>query len=134
MKALIVDDEFTSRLILQKLLLEYGETHVVSTGKEAIDVFSEALLNQEPYDLVCLDILMPDIDGQEVLREIRAIEDLEGIHGGAGVKVIMISSLKDKKTIMTAFKSQCEAYLVKPLDGAKLLEQLTSFGLVDSPS
>jgi two-component system chemotaxis response regulator CheY len=130
MKALIVDDEFTSRLILQKLLLAYGETHVIGSGKEAIDLFSEALLNKDPYDLVCLDIMMPDIDGQAVLEEIRALEDLEGIHGNAGVKIIMISALKDKKTIMQAFKSQCEGYLVKPIDGQKLLEQLNTFGLV----
>lgn len=130
MKALIVDDEFTSRLILQKMLMTYGDTHLVASGKEAIDVYSEALLNREPYDLVCLDIMMPDIDGQTVLKEIRAIEDLEGIHGSDGVKIIMISALGDKKTIMQAFRSQCEAYLVKPIDGNKLFLQLKTFGLV----
>lgn len=130
MKALIVDDEFTSRLILQKLLMNYGDTQIVSTGKEAIEVFTEALLNGDPFDLICLDIMMPDIDGQTVLKEIRAIEDLEGLHGQAGVKVIMISSLSDKKTIMQAFRSQCEAYLVKPVDGGKLLEHLRTFDLV----
>jgi len=131
MKALIVDDEFTSRLILQKLLMNYGETHVVESGKEAIDMFTEALLAEDPYDLICLDIMMPDIDGQAVLDEIRAIEDLEGVHGNEGAKVIMISSLSDKKTIMQAFKSQCEGYLVKPIDGEKLSEQLKAFGLVE---
>ena len=131
MKTLIVDDEFTSRLILQKLLMDYGETHVVSSGKEAIDVFSEAMLNKDPYDLVCLDIMMPDIDGQSVLDELRAIEDLEGLHGSDGAKIIMISALKDKKTIMQAFKSQCEGYLVKPIDGNKLLEQLKAFKLIE---
>ena len=130
MKALIVDDEFTSRLILQKLLMAYAETHVVTSGKEAVDAFSAALLDKVPYDLVCLDIMLPDIDGQAVLNEIRAIEDLEGIHGKDGVKIIMISSLKDKKTIIQAFKSQCESYLVKPVDGNKLLAQLRTFGLV----
>lgn len=131
MKALIVDDEFTSQLILQKLLMEYGETQVVSTGKEAVDTFSDALMLNEPFDLVCLDIMMPDIDGQQVLKEIRALEDMEGRFGEDAVKVIMISSLNDKKNIMQAFKSQCEAYLVKPVDGVKLRSHLEAFGLLE---
>lgn len=131
MKALIVDDEFTSQLILQKLLMEYGETQVVSTGKEAVDAFSDALMLNEPFDLVCLDIMMPDIDGQKVLKEIRALEDMENRHGEDAVKVIMISAIGDKKNIMQAFKSQCEAYLVKPVDGAKLREHLENFGLLE---
>ncbi|SHJ19242.1 two-component system, chemotaxis family, response regulator CheY [Malonomonas rubra DSM 5091] len=130
MKALIVDDEFTSQLILQKLLMEHGETRVVSTGKEAIDAFSEALMLGDRFDLICLDIMMPDIDGQHVLKEIRALEDIEGLHGDDAAKVIMISSLNDKKNIMEAFKSQCEAYLVKPIDGEKLYEHLETFGMI----
>jgi len=131
MKALIVDDEFTSQLILQKSLMEYGETQIASSGKEAIDVFSDAIMLNERFDLICLDIMMPDIDGQQVLKEIRALEDMEGLHGDDAVKVIMISSLSDKKNIMEAFKSQCEAYLVKPIDGAKLRKHLETFGLLE---
>lgn len=131
MKALIVDDEFTSQLILQKLLMEYGETQVVASGKEAVDTFSDALMLNEPFDLVCLDIMMSDIDGQQVLKEIRVLEEMEGVQGGDTVKVIMISSLSDKKNIMQAFKSQCEAYLVKPVDGGKLREHLEAFGLLE---
>lgn len=133
MKALIVDDEFTSQLILQKLLMEYGNTQIVSSGRDAINAFSDALMLNEPFDLICLDIMMPDIDGQQVLKEMRALEDMEGIHGKDCVKVIMISSLSDKKNIMQAFKSQCEAYLVKPVDAGKLREHLEAFGLLETP-
>lgn len=131
MKALIVDDEFTSQLILQKLLMEYGETQIVSSGKEAVDAFSDAIMLNERFDLICLDIMMPDIDGQQVLKEVRALEDMEGLHGDDAVKVIMISALSDKKNIMEAFKSQCEAYLVKPIDASKLREHLQKFGLLE---
>lgn len=134
MKALIVDDEFTSQLVLQKQLLQYGKTQVVATGKEAIDAFAEALMLQEPFDLVCLDIMMPDIDGQRVLKEIRALEEIEGLHGSGGAKVIMVTSLGDKKNIMEAFKSQCEAYLVKPIDPDKLREHLVNYGLIEEGS
>jgi two-component system chemotaxis response regulator CheY len=75
--------------------------------------------------------MLPDIDGQQVLKEIRALEDMEGIHGNDAAKVIMISALSDKKNVMQAFKSQCEAYLVKPIDGGKLREHLDKFGLLE---
>lgn len=131
MKTLIVDDEVTSQLILQKLLMGYGETQVVATGKAAVDAVADALMLNEPFDLICLDIMMPDVDGQRVLQEIRALEFVEDIHGQQAVKVIMVTSLSDKKNIMQAFKSQCEAYMVKPVNGNKLREHLENFGLLE---
>ena len=74
MKALIVEDDFTSRLLLQGLLQPFGVCHVCINGKEAVEAFKIALDQKEPYDLVCLDIMMPEMDGQTALKEIRAIE------------------------------------------------------------
>ncbi len=132
MKTLIVDDEFTSQMILQKLLLQYGETAIASSGAEAVAAFSEALNFSSPFDLICLDIMMPDLDGHEVLAQVRQIEGMNGIFGKNAAKVIMVTSLKDKKSIMQAFKSQCEAYLVKPVDTEKLRENLLRLELLDA--
>lgn len=131
MRALIVEDDFTSRLILQKILQPYGEVHLAVNGKEALEAFCLAHQNKEPYDLMCLDILMPEMDGQTVLKEIRRIEAETGIHGYDGVKIIMISALNDRKNILSAFKSQCEAYLVKPVDRERLEEHLRAFKLIE---
>jgi two-component system, chemotaxis family, chemotaxis protein CheY len=131
MKALIAEDDFTSRLILQKLLAPYGESHVAINGKEALDAFRAASRQTQRYDLVCLDIMMPEMDGQTVLKEIRAFEEGLGILSGRGVKILMTTALKDPKNVMTAFRELCDGYLTKPIDKAKLLKYLQEFRLID---
>jgi two-component system chemotaxis response regulator CheY len=130
MKILIVEDEFITRLSLQKTLSPFGEVHVAVNGKEAVHAFEIALHDKKPYSLVCLDIKMPEMDGQAALKEIRRIEDENGVSGSDGVKIIMTSAMDDKRNIMEAFKSQCEAYLIKPIDEEALLKHLKDFGLI----
>jgi two-component system chemotaxis response regulator CheY len=89
-----------------------------------------AVEGKQPYDLVCLDIMMPGMDGHAVLSEIRKIEESNGIAVGSTAKVVMTTSLGDAENVLAAFRNQCEAYLVKPIDKAKLLERLRTLGLI----
>ena len=130
MKALIVEDDFTSRLLLQQILNPYGECHIAVNGKEAIEAFMVAWAEGSRYDLICLDIMMPDIDGQEVLKRIRSMEETDGASAVNGVKIIMTTALRDKKNVFTAFEEQCDGYLVKPIDKAKMIDYLKDFGLL----
>ena len=130
MKTLIVDDDFTSRKLLLKILSGYGSCDVAVDGKEAVNAFKLALNEWEIYDLVCLDIMMPNMDGQEALVEIRKLEKEKGILGLDGVKVIMTTALDDADSVKTAFREQCEAYLVKPIEKDKLVQKLNEFDLI----
>jgi two-component system chemotaxis response regulator CheY len=130
MKALIVEDDFTSRLLLQGILQPHGVCHICVNGREAVDAFRAAIGEKAPYNLVCLDIMMPEMDGQEALRQIREIEANAGIFASDGAKVIMTTALDDKKNIMNAFKEQCDIYLVKPIEKDKLLESLRMLNLI----
>ena len=130
MKTLIVEDEFTSRVVMHKLLTPFGECHIAVNGREAVEVFAQALNKDEPYDLVCLDIMMPEMDGFEVLRKIRRIEEKQGICGPHWVKIIMVTAVNEPKSIMQAFTSQCEAYLIKPIAREKMLAHLREFGFL----
>ena len=130
MKTLIVEDEFTSRVVLQKMLLPYGESHIAVNGQEAVDAFEKALNSDEPYDLICLDIMIPEMDGFEVLKTIREIEKRKGAVGDDYVKIIMTTSINNPKSIMKAFNEQCEAYLVKPLKQDTICKHLQSFGFL----
>jgi two-component system, chemotaxis family, chemotaxis protein CheY len=130
MKILIVEDDFTSRLLLQTILSAYGECHIAVNGKEAIDAFALALEEGKPYQLICLDVMMPEVDGMEALKKIRSLEEEKGINSSAGVKIIMTTALGDPKNVIGAFKSLCDAYLVKPVNKSKLLDYLRSFGLI----
>ncbi len=131
MKSLIVEDDFTSRLLMQKFLAPYGESHVAVNGNEAIEAFTLAINSDEPYQLICLDIMMPEMDGHATLKEIRAYEENKGIMVGDGVKIIMTTALGDMDNKLTAVKEFCDAYLVKPIDRSKVLELIDSFGLIN---
>lgn len=130
MKALIVEDDFTSRLLLQELLKSYGPTHLAVNGQEAVEAFRLALEEGRPYELICLDIMMPEMDGQTALNKIRQLEESKNIFSTDGAKIIMTTSLDDPKNIIAAFSGLCDAYLVKPIEKAKLLERLQELRLI----
>ncbi len=130
MKILIVEDDFASRKMLQKYLSPYGECDVVVDGQEALDAFALSLNEETPYDLICLDIMLPKIDGQDVLKQIRSIEKEKGIEGLDGVKIIMTTALGDTKNIMDAFKNQCEGYLQKPIERVRLIQEIRKLKLI----
>jgi two-component system chemotaxis response regulator CheY len=131
LKALIVEDDFSSRILLQSFLSPFGDSHIAVNGKEAVQAFRTALEQNQAYDLVCLDILMPEMDGQTALREIRVIEASHGIMYTDGVKIIMTSALGDMKNVTSAFRELCDGYLVKPVDRSKLIELLKELHLTD---
>ena len=130
MKTLIVEDEITSRVLLRELLKRYGLPHVAMNGKEAVEAVSAALNALEPYDLICLDIMMPEMNGQEALKKIRQMEAEAGIEPVRRAKVIMTTAHADKDNVLQAIQSQCDYFLVKPIDGRALLEELRRMGLI----
>ena len=129
-KILIVEDDFTSRLLLQELLKSYGPSHIAVNGKEAVEAVRLALEAGEPYNLICLDIMMPEMDGQEALRQIREQEEARGILPSKGAKIVMTTALADLKSVNAAYHSLCDAYLTKPIQKAKLLEELRQLKLI----
>jgi two-component system, chemotaxis family, chemotaxis protein CheY len=130
MKTLIVEDDFVSRTVLDEILEPYGKRDVAVNGKEAVEAFGLALEKEEPYDLVCLDIMIPELTGQEALVEMREIEEANNVPHRERAKVVMTTALGDFDNIKTAFKEQCEAYLVKPLNKKKVTEALANIGIV----
>jgi two-component system chemotaxis response regulator CheY len=130
MKTLIVEDDFTSRLLLQEILKTYGAVHIAVNGKEAIQAVRAAMDAGEPYELVCLDIMMPVMDGREALKEIRDMEEGRGINSSHGAKIFMTTALDQMKSVIQAFHGLCDAYLFKPIDKTKLLEQLHASRLI----
>src|SRR3989304_1394191 len=93
-KTLIVEDDFTSSLLLQGILKPYGTSHTALNGNQAVEAVRAALEAGEPYNLICLDIMMPEMDGQEALRQIRALEEAKGIIAINGAKVVMTTALE----------------------------------------
>ena len=130
MKTLIVEDDFTSRLLMQELLKGYGLPHVAINGREAVDAVRVALESGQPYDLICLDIMMPGMDGHQALKEIRALEDAKGIFSSEGAKILMTTALTDMKNKIDAFSGLCDGYLTKPIHKDLLLGELRKLNLI----
>jgi two-component system, chemotaxis family, chemotaxis protein CheY len=130
MRFLIVEDDFTSRQLMQIYLAEFGQAFVAVNGREAVAAFETALNEGQPYDMVCLDIMMPEMDGQQALKAIREIEKQHSIGGLDGVKVIMTTAKGESKDVFTAFKNGCEVYMVKPVRKDALLKEMQKLGLL----
>jgi two-component system, chemotaxis family, chemotaxis protein CheY len=80
--------------------------------------------------LICMDIMMPEMDGQEAVLKIRQLEESAGVISTSGAKIIMITALDDVKNVVESFKALCDAYIFKPVDTTKLLHQLRALALV----
>lgn len=128
MKVLIAEDDIASGKFLSKLLTKYGEVTLATDGIEAVEKFVDAVSADEKYDLVCLDIMMPKIDGYKALSSIRDAERKLGIPRLSRCKVIMISAL-DEDFDATYASEDYDAYMCKPIDIMKFDNMIKKLGL-----
>ncbi len=132
MRFLIAEDDNISLKIMQNFLSEYGDCDVVTDGNKAIETFKMSWFNSLPYDLICLDIMMPNVDGQQALIQIRDIEKGMGVGRKDRVKVIMTTALDDPKNVFQAlFKGGAGSYIVKPVSKKKLVDEMTKLGIAE---
>ena len=130
MRILIAEDDLTSRIFMKKYLSMYGTCDVAINGMEAIDMVASALGRHEHYDLICLDIMMPKVDGIKALKAIRELEETLLVDGSKPSKVIMTTALNDKDTVDEAYKLGCQAYAWKPVDIERFDAVLRKLGLI----
>ena len=112
---------------MKKYLSKYGSCDIAMNGMEAIDLVMNAVESKTPYDLICLDIMMPKVDGLKALKIIREIEGKSTLPPS---KIIMTTALNDKNSIDEAYKLGCEAYAWKPIDVDKFNEVLKKLNLI----
>jgi two-component system chemotaxis response regulator CheY len=132
MRVLIAEDDFASRKSMMRFLSKFGECDITVDGNEAIEAFTMALESGECYDLICLDIMMPVMDGYKALTKIREIEMEKGIPEDKLVKIIMTTALNDGKNVTKAFDLGCTAYAGKPIDQDKFENVLRKLDLIRS--
>lgn len=130
MKILIAEDDFASRNAIKNFLKQFGECDITVDGMEAIDAFLMAQESGEPYDLVCLDVMMPVMDGYQALKGIRDIEKEKGVSAKNSTKVIMTTALNEERNVRKAFELGCTVYCAKPIDLDKLKKALVKLELI----
>ncbi|MEN9572194.1 MAG: hypothetical protein RL514_49 [Verrucomicrobiota bacterium] len=113
---LIVDDEPRGRELLGDLLRPQGyQLHFAASGPEAL-----AAAAAHPPDLILLDVMMPDLDGFEVCRRLRADERLRE------VPVVMLTALDDRESRLTGLAAGADSFLTKPFDHVELRTRVTT--------
>lgn len=130
MKVLVAEDDMASGKFLSKLLSKYGEVVLTRDGIEAVDAFVKAVSDNTKFDLVCLDIMMPKIDGYKALASIRDAERKLGIPRVSRCKVIMISALDEGFDASYASEDYDE-YICKPIDIIKFDSMIRKMGLLE---
>lgn len=130
MKILIVEDEESSRSVLTRFLAPFGGCDFAATGSEAIALFIAAHAAADPYSLLSLDLMLPDLSGHEVLRRIRAWESEHHISSKLIVRVVVVSGLSDSQNVLEAFDEGCEAYVAKPVVREELLRELKKIAVL----
>ncbi|MCI4627111.1 MAG: response regulator [Candidatus Magnetoovum sp. WYHC-5] len=130
MKFLVTDDELLTVKMLQRLLSRYGHCDYVLNGKEAVEAFKEALSMGEPYDLIFMDILMPEMDGFDALYAIREKEKMLGINQEDSVKIIMMTGLGISIEMVNLYRTSCMEFLYKPIDVDALISFLKDNNLI----
>jgi len=130
MKTLIVDDDIFNCKLLQSILKDYSECSIAMSGISAIQLFEEALKGNEHFDLVCLDIMMPEKDGYETLREMRTLEQKQATLLSKRSRIIMVTALEEQENKTKAFYENCDGYLVKPVERKLLEEMLNKMKLI----
>ena len=131
LKILIAEDDLVSRKFLSKVLSKYGECDLVVDGLEAIDAYMMSVKDKEPYDLICLDIMMPKADGIKVLKVIRELELQNDIPEEESVKIMMTTALGETDIVQTAFEYGCNAYASKPIDISKFIDVMKRLDLIN---
>lgn len=127
MRVLVVDDELVSRTKLEAILEVLGECHTVDGGKAAVTAVTEALHEGAPFDLITLDIAMPDMSGMEVLHAIRVLEAASGIKPPPRAKILMVTAQSSRDSLIMCVQAGCDDYIIKPFDRETILQRLITF-------
>ncbi|MCM0080347.1 response regulator [Geomonas sp. Red32] len=131
MRCLIAEDENLARETLKFFLAEYAEVETATDGREAVELFGSALAAKKPFDLVLLDILMPEMDGQQALRQMRQLEHDQGIDAQGKAVIVMTTALTTPEAMEEAlWDGDCNDFVVKPVSRADIRGVLTKYRLI----
>lgn len=130
MRILIAEDDRISHTFMKEFMKEYGKCDVAVDGMEALDLFMDAVKKEDPYRLICLDIMMPKVDGLKVLRVIRAMEKQHDVPQEKRARILMTTALADLDYVDQAFKLGADGYAAKPIDTDKITEVIRNMGLI----
>lgn len=132
MKALVMDNDFINRRVLQLLFTEFGRCDSADCDSVTLSMVEDALKKRRPYGLIVLNTFS-QIDWVKTLHRIKDMEKNYALFGKDGARIMIISSDTDKKTIIKAFRNQCDAFIPKPAKKREIKNALLNMGITAEP-
>jgi len=129
-KTLIVEDVIIIQRLLKHILGDRAECITETNGQSAVKRFSNEYFNGVPFNLVCLDFFLPEMNGLDILSYIRSFEDEIKLKKEERTKIMMVTSVSTPKTIKQAREMGCDAYIIKPFSIDDVQNELVRLGLV----
>ena len=124
---LVVDDIDTGRKVLAAMMSRFGRVDVAGSAAEALEKLGAADEEGDAYDLLLLDIMMPEMDGIQLLCRVR---EQERRTGKPPAKAVMTTALDEREHIEAALEAGASGYLLKPLSIGKVTSQLQKLNLL----
>ncbi len=125
MRYLIVDDDPNICTLMTVYLAPFGDTVMANHGEDALDLFKDDLKNGHHFDVIFMDISMPDMDGHQVVQAMRDQEKAHKIPSSQRFRLVMITAHSDVKNVTESFfAGQADSYVTKPFTEESLLEEL----------
>lgn len=128
MRILVVDDAQFMRNLLCIMLRNLGHCTQAADGREAFEAYKQAFLAKDPFELIFLDIAMPEMDGKETLAAIRKFEQEHGVTENKKAKILMITAFSNETHLYKSVKD-CQGCILKPITREKVREKLTLLGI-----
>lgn len=133
LKILIVDDSDSLRFILKAFFKGIANCDEASDGEQAVDMVRSSLGNGA-YDVIFMDIMMPEMDGLEATRAIIDMLEERGLEKSERPRIVMLTCLADSKHMLEAqYECGADAYITKPFERQILFETMGNLGLLANP-
>ena len=123
MKVLVAEDDLASGKFMQKLLSKYGEVVLARDGIAAVDEFVNAVSTNERFDLICMDIMMPKLDGIAATKAIRAMERPDAVE----IPIIAMTANAFEEDARKCVEAGMNAHLSKPLQMDVVVGTITEY-------
>ena len=130
MRALIIENDPSAAAEIEKIISDFGVCRNARDRDAALAVFRESITGGQSFDLVTINIAMPDMEEDAIISAIRAIEDELAVPDEKKTCLIVITRLSRRQLMTDCMLHGCNEYLPETFDGQQLLDILQQFHLI----
>jgi len=122
MRSLVIDDEPTARMQLRFLLESRGPVDEAPDAIAGLQRIRDAVADNDPYDLVCIDLSMPGPNGIDAIKMVQEVD--KKLRQGKHTNVVVVTASDDQKDIRAALHQHVDGYLLKPVTPGQIVDTI----------